>query len=161
MDIHEYQAKKILKNFGIAVPRGTVVLNINEIEKKIQDLPYHKFILKAQIHSGGRGKAGGIKLIDNKKELLEESKKMMGKILITHQTGKIGKKVQRLYFEEACEIKKAVLSIKKINKNYSYLFEFFKFFLYKPVQTLKVILFLIYKWLIQSLIYYIYMSKKI
>ena len=106
MDIHEYQAKKILKNFGIAVPRGTVVLNINEIEKKIQDLPYHKFILKAQIHSGGRGKAGGIKLIDNKKELLEESKKMMGKILITHQTGKIGKKVQRLYFEEACEIKK-------------------------------------------------------
>jgi succinyl-CoA synthetase beta subunit len=106
MNIHEYQAKKILKQFGIPVPNGIPILNFKDIEKKINNLKFKSIILKAQIHAGGRGKAGGIKFIKNIEELKRESKEMFGKILITHQTGKVGKKVNRLYIEESCNIKK-------------------------------------------------------
>ena len=106
MNIHEHQAKEILKEFGAPVSKGVVIFSIDEIEKKIVQLDNDKFVLKAQIHAGGRGKAGGVKLIKEKKELLLEAKKMMGKVLVTHQTGPEGKKVKRLYIEEASEISK-------------------------------------------------------
>ncbi len=106
MNIHEHQAKKILKDFGAPVSKGVVILSINEIDKKILELKSKEFVLKAQIHAGGRGKAGGVKLIKNLDELKTEAKKMMGKILITHQTGPEGKEVKRLYIEEASDISK-------------------------------------------------------
>ena len=106
MNIHEYQAKKILKDFGAPVSDGVVISTLNEIEDKIKKLKTKEFVLKAQIHAGGRGKAGGVKLIKNKKDLKIEAKKMMGKILVTHQTGPEGRKVKRLYIEEASDILK-------------------------------------------------------
>ena len=106
MNIHEHQAKEILREFGAPVSNGVVVNLIEEIKEKVSKLTGNNFVLKAQIHAGGRGKAGGVKLVKNIKELETESKKMMGKTLITHQTGPEGKKVQRLYIEEASEISK-------------------------------------------------------
>ena len=106
MNIHEHQAKEILKEFGAPVSKGVVILKIDEIREKITQLKGKEFVLKAQIHAGGRGKAGGVKLIKNIDDLEEESKKMMGKILVTHQTGKEGKEVKRLYIEEASDISK-------------------------------------------------------
>ena len=106
MNIHEHQAKTILKEFGAPVSNGIVILAIDEIKKKIAQLKSKEFVLKAQIHAGGRGKAGGVKLIKNIEELEQEAKKMMGKILITHQTGPEGKEVKRLYIEEASDISK-------------------------------------------------------
>ena len=106
MNIHEHQAKEILKEYGAPVSKGVVILSVDEIKEKIKNLTSKKFVLKAQIHAGGRGKAGGVKLIDNISELEPESKKMMGKILITHQTGPEGKEVKRLYIEEASDISK-------------------------------------------------------
>ena len=106
MNIHEYQAKQLLKKYNAPVPEGVVILNENEIENKINNLTYKSYVLKAQIHAGGRGKAGGVKLISNKKDLISEAKKMFGKILKTPQTGPEGKKVMRLYVEEASEIAK-------------------------------------------------------
>ena len=106
MNIHEHQAKEILREFGVPVSNGIVITNLNDIKNKIQKLSGDKFVLKAQIHAGGRGKAGGVKIIKSLNELEKESKKMMGKFLITHQTGPEGKQVKRLYIEEASEIKK-------------------------------------------------------
>ena len=106
MNIHEHQAKEILREFGAPVSNGVVIYNINEIPNKVSKLKGDKFVLKAQIHAGGRGKAGGVKLIRNLKNLHEEAKKMMGKTIITHQTGPEGKKVKRLYVEEASDILK-------------------------------------------------------
>ena len=106
MNIHEHQAKEILKEFGAPVSNGVVILSPNEIDEKISQLKSKEFVLKAQIHAGGRGKAGGVKLIKNFKELKKEAENMMGKILITHQTGPEGKEVKRLYIEEASEIEK-------------------------------------------------------
>jgi len=106
MNIHEHQAKDILKEFGAPVSKGIVIFNKSEIEEKISKLSENRYVLKAQIHAGGRGKAGGVKLLENKKALIIESKKMMGKILKTHQTGPEGKEVKRLYIEEASEILK-------------------------------------------------------
>ena len=77
MNIHEHQAKEILKKYGAPVSHGVVIFNLEEIEKKINELKSKEFVLKAQIHAGGRGKAGGVKLIKNKDELKEESKKML------------------------------------------------------------------------------------
>jgi succinyl-CoA synthetase beta subunit len=104
MNIHEHQAKEILKEYGAPVSKGIVILSVNEIKKKITKLKSKEFVLKAQIHAGGRGKAGGVKLIKNINDLENEAKKMMGKILITHQTGPEGKEVKRLYIEEASDI---------------------------------------------------------
>ncbi len=104
MNIHEHQAKEILRSYGAPVSNGVVIHSISEIRTKINTLKKGKYVLKAQIHAGGRGKAGGVKLVRNLEELETESKKMMGKILITHQTGPEGKKVKRLYIEEASDI---------------------------------------------------------
>ena len=106
MNIHEHQAKEILKEYGAPVSNGIVILSLDELKKKISNLKSEKFVLKAQIHAGGRGKAGGVKLIDNISKLEEEAKQMMGKVLVTHQTGPEGKQVKRLYIEEASEILK-------------------------------------------------------
>ena len=106
MNIHEHQAKEILKEFGAPVSNGVVVESLNEIREKISKLKSKEYVLKAQIHAGGRGKAGGVKLIKSISELEIEAKKMMGKILVTHQTGPEGKEVKRLYIEEASDISK-------------------------------------------------------
>ncbi|WP_075533686.1 ADP-forming succinate--CoA ligase subunit beta [Candidatus Pelagibacter communis] len=106
MNIHEHQAKEILKEFKAPVSNGIVIYSKDEIEDKISILKGKQYVLKAQIHAGGRGKAGGVKLIKNVSDLVSEAKKMMGKILITHQTGPEGKEVKRLYVEEASDILK-------------------------------------------------------
>ena len=106
MNIHEYQAKEILKKFGAKVPEGIVVSNTKEISKKINKLKSKDYVIKAQIHSGGRGKSGGIKIVKNFEDLLKESKNMLGKTLVTHQTGSNGRKVNQLYIEETCDIEK-------------------------------------------------------
>ena len=106
MNIHEYQAKNILKDYGAPVSSGVVIYSINEIREKIRKLNSKEFVLKAQIHAGGRGKAGGVKLVKNILDLEIEAKKMMGKTLVTHQTGPQGKEVKRLYIEEASDISK-------------------------------------------------------
>ena len=106
MNIHEYQAKEILKEFGAPVSKGVVIFSIDEISKEISKLSNKEFVLKAQIHAGGRGKAGGVKLIKNISDLEKSAKEMMGKVLVTHQTGPEGKEVKRLYIEEASDISK-------------------------------------------------------
>jgi len=106
MNIHEYQAKNILKEFGVPVPNGVVILNKDEIENEVKKLNSKNLAIKAQIHAGGRGKAGGIKLVNNYKDLIRESNKLFNKILVTNQTGKQGKKVKRIYLEEITNIKK-------------------------------------------------------
>jgi succinyl-CoA synthetase beta subunit len=106
MNIHEHQAKEILKEFGAPVSNGVVIFSIDEIDEKINKLKSKEFVLKAQIHAGGRGKAGGVKLIKNRSDLKKEAEQMMGKLLVTHQTGPEGKKVKRLYIEEASDISK-------------------------------------------------------
>ena len=106
MNIHEYQAKNILKEFGVPVPNGVVILNKDEIENEVKKLNSKNLAIKAQIHAGGRGKAGGIKLVNNYKDLIEESNKLFDKILVTNQTGKQGKKVKRIYLEEISNIKR-------------------------------------------------------
>tara|TARA_B100000579_G_scaffold350333_1_gene304100 strand:+ start:1558 stop:2718 length:1161 start_codon:yes stop_codon:yes gene_type:complete len=104
MNIHEYQAKVILKEYGAPVSKGAIIHSKNEIDEKIKKLTSKKFVIKAQIHAGGRGKAGGIKLVNENGQLKEEIKKMFGKILITHQTSPEGKEVKKIYIEEASDI---------------------------------------------------------
>jgi len=106
MNIHEHQAKEILKEFGAPISKGVVIFSLNEIDAKIKQLKSKEFVLKAQIHAGGRGKGGGVKLVKNIEELKTEAKKMLGMNLITHQTGPEGKEVKRLYVEEASDISK-------------------------------------------------------
>ena len=106
MNIHEHQAKEIFKKFGINVPNGIVVFSLEEIDQKFKILKTNKIVLKAQIHAGGRGKAGGIKIVNNINELKKQAKSLFGKKLVTHQTGPQGKEVKRLYLEETCDIAK-------------------------------------------------------
>ena len=106
MNIHEHQAKQILKKYGAAVPNGVFGFSSEEIVEKAKKLNTKKYVLKAQIHAGGRGKAGGVKILDNIQDLSSASKEMLGKVLITHQTGPAGKEVKRLYVEESSNIKK-------------------------------------------------------
>ena len=105
MNIHEHQAKDLLKEFEAPVSNGVVVFDAKEVEKKIESLTSDKLVVKAQIHAGGRGKAGGVKLVDRSK-IKTETEKMFGKILVTHQTGPEGKKVKRVYIQEAYDIEK-------------------------------------------------------
>ena len=106
MNIHEHQAKQILKKYGVPVPNGVFGLTVEELIEKAKLLKTEKYILKAQIHAGGRGKAGGVKILDNIDELTKSSNEMMGKKLVTHQTGPEGKVVKRLYVEESSNIEK-------------------------------------------------------
>ena len=106
MNIHEHQAKELLKKFGAPVPNGVVAFSIEEVMQKIKLLKTKKYVLKAQIHAGGRGKAGGVKILDNLDDIKKESSNMLGKFLKTPQTGEKGKQVKRLYIEEVTEIEK-------------------------------------------------------
>ena len=105
MNIHEYQAKDILKEFGAPVTKGVAIFDLNKFEEKIDTLKTEKLVLKAQIHAGGRGKAGGVKLV-SRHEAKQEASKMFGKTLVTHQTGPEGKKIKRIYIQEAYDIEK-------------------------------------------------------
>ena len=106
MNIHEHQAKQILKKYGAVVPDGIFALTVDELVEKAKSLKTEKYVLKAQIHAGGRGKAGGVKILDTIDELSIAAKELLGKTLVTHQTGHEGRKVQRLYVEESSNIDK-------------------------------------------------------
>ncbi len=106
MNIHEHQAKEILKKYGAKVPRGVFAFKVEDLLEKANNLKKEKYVLKAQIHSGGRGKAGGIKLVNNLDELEKEAENLIGKTLVTNQTGENGRKISRLYVEEVSEINK-------------------------------------------------------
>lgn len=104
MNIHEYQAKKILAGFGVKVPRGHVAFTPEEAEAGAKELGTAVFVVKAQIHAGGRGKGGGVKVVKSIDQVREEAKRMLGMTLITKQTGPQGKEVKRIYVEEGCGI---------------------------------------------------------
>ena len=106
MNIHEHQAKQLLKKFGAIVPNGEACFTVQEVLEKAKKLNLKKYVLKAQIHAGGRGKAGGVKILDNLVDLEKAAKDLIGKKLVTHQTGPNGKEVKRLYLEEPSNIKK-------------------------------------------------------
>ena len=106
MNIHEHQAKQILKKFGAIVPEGVFGLTVEELLNKCKSLKTEKYVLKAQIHAGGRGKAGGVKILNNLEELEKSAKELLGKKLITHQTGPEGREVKRLYVEVSSDIEK-------------------------------------------------------
>jgi len=106
LNTHEHQAKEILKKFGAPVPNGCPVFSLDELEAAAKKITTNKIVLKAQIHAGGRGKAGGVKLVNNFDELKKEAKELFGKVLVTHQTGPQGREVKRLYLEDASEIEK-------------------------------------------------------
>jgi succinyl-CoA synthetase beta subunit len=106
MNIHEHQAKKILKKYGAIVPEGVFAFTVDELIEKAKSLKTEKFVLKAQIHAGGRGKAGGVKILNTIEELRAAAKELLGKTLITHQTGSEGREVKRLYVEESSKINK-------------------------------------------------------
>ena len=106
MNIHEHQAKQILKKYGAVVPEGIFALNVDELVEKAKLLKTNKYVLKAQIHAGGRGKAGGVKILNTIEELSVAAKELLGKTLVTHQTGPEGRKVKRLYVEESSNIDK-------------------------------------------------------
>ena len=106
MNIHEHQAKDILKKYGAKVPDGVFALNVDELLQKVRELHTEKYVLKAQIHAGGRGKAGGVKIVDDMKSLEIEARNLLGKKLITHQTGPNGRIVKRLYVEASSNIEK-------------------------------------------------------
>ena len=106
MNIHEHQAKQILKKYGAVVPEGIFGLSVDEVVEKAKSLKTEKYVLKAQIHAGGRGKAGGVKILNTLEELSVASKELLGKTLITHQTGREGREVKRLYVEELSNIDK-------------------------------------------------------
>ena len=106
MNIHEHQAKQILKKYGAVVPNGVFALNVSELIEKAKTLKTEKYVLKAQIHAGGRGKAGGIKILDSLEELRTAANELLGKTLVTNQTGPEGREVKRLYVEESSNIDK-------------------------------------------------------
>ena len=106
MNIHEHQAKQILEKYGAPVPKGVYGLSVSEALEKAKTLKTKKYVLKAQIHAGGRGKAGGVKILDTLDELEKSANELFGKVLVTHQTGPEGREVKRLYIEESSEIDK-------------------------------------------------------
>ncbi len=106
MNIHEYQGKEILRQYGVSVPTGRVAFSPEEAVKVAKELDSKVIVVKAQIHAGGRGKAGGVKIAKNLEEVRSYAKELLGKVLVTHQTGPEGKEVKRLYIEAGSDIKK-------------------------------------------------------
>src|SRR5712691_8510065 len=104
MNIHEYQAKAVLREFGVPVPRGQAALSVEEAVKAATDLGSPVLVVKAQIHAGGRGKAGGVKVVKSVDDVRKEAQRLLGSVLVTHQTGPHGKQVHRLYIEEGSAI---------------------------------------------------------
>jgi succinyl-CoA synthetase beta subunit len=106
MNIHEYQGKEVLRKYGVSVPNGRVAFTVEEAVEAAKELGTDVVVVKAQIHAGGRGKAGGVKVAKNLDEVHTYAKEILGKTLVTHQTGPEGKEVKRLLIEEGCDIKK-------------------------------------------------------
>ncbi|RST75474.1 ADP-forming succinate--CoA ligase subunit beta [Siminovitchia acidinfaciens] len=106
MNIHEYQGKEILRKYGVSVPSGKVAFTVDEAVEAAKELGSSVTVVKAQIHAGGRGKAGGVKVAKNLDEVRTYANEILGKTLVTHQTGPEGKEVKRLLIEEGCDIKK-------------------------------------------------------
>ena len=106
MNIHEYQGKEVLRKYGVAVPNGKVAFSVEEAVEAAKELGTQVCVVKAQIHAGGRGKAGGVKVAKNLDEVRTYASEILGKTLVTHQTGPEGKEVKRLLIEEGCDIKK-------------------------------------------------------
>ena len=106
MNIHEHQAKEILKKYGAIVPAGVFSTSVDDLIEKAKNLKTEKYVLKAQIHAGGRGKAGGVKILNTLEELKNSANELLGKTLVTHQTGPEGREVKRLYVEESSNIEK-------------------------------------------------------
>ncbi|MFD2116844.1 ADP-forming succinate--CoA ligase subunit beta [Paenibacillus yanchengensis] len=106
MNIHEYQGKAVLKQYGVVVPEGKVAFTVDEAVEAAKELGTSVVVVKAQIHAGGRGKAGGVKVAKNLDEVRAYATEILGKVLVTHQTGPEGKEVKRLLIEEGCDIKK-------------------------------------------------------
>jgi succinyl-CoA synthetase beta subunit len=106
MNIHEYQGKEILRQYGVSVPNGKVAFSVEEAVEAAKSLGTEVCVVKAQIHAGGRGKAGGVKVAKNLDEVRTYASEILGKKLVTHQTGPEGKEVKRLLIEEGCDIKK-------------------------------------------------------
>ena len=104
MNIHEHQAKELLRGFGVAVPKGIAAFTVDEAVSAAKKLGSDVTVVKAQIHAGGRGKAGGVKVVNSVVEVKTEAQRILGSTLVTHQTGPAGKAVQRLYIEEGCDI---------------------------------------------------------
>tara|TARA_B100001287_G_scaffold239511_1_gene213443 strand:- start:809 stop:1975 length:1167 start_codon:yes stop_codon:yes gene_type:complete len=104
MNIHEHQAKELLRGFGVAVPKGIAAFTVDEAVSAAKKLGGDVTVVKAQIHAGGRGKAGGVKVVNSVAEVKTEAQRILGSTLVTHQTGPAGKAVQRLYIEEGCDI---------------------------------------------------------
>ena len=106
MKIHEYQGKEILRKFGVTVPRGIPCMSVEEAVKAAETLGGPVWVVKAQIHAGGRGKGGGVKVAKSLEQVKEYADQIMGMQLVTHQTGPEGQKVRRLLIEEGADIKK-------------------------------------------------------
>jgi succinyl-CoA synthetase beta subunit len=106
MNIHEYQGKEILKQYGVAVPEGRVAFTVDEAVEAAKELGTPVVVVKAQIHAGGRGKAGGVKVAKSLDEVRQYASELLGKVLVTHQTGPEGKEVKRLLIEQGCDIRK-------------------------------------------------------
>jgi succinyl-CoA synthetase beta subunit len=106
MNIHEYQGKELLRKYGVSVPNGRVAFSVDEAVEAAKELGTDIVVVKAQIHAGGRGKAGGVKVAKNLDEARTYAEEILGKTLVTHQTGPEGKEVKRLLIEEGCDIKK-------------------------------------------------------
>src|SRR5579863_7536594 len=106
MNIHEYQAKELLRGFGVPVPRGLPAFTVDEAVAAAERLGGPVWVVKAQIHAGGRGKGGGVKLVRSPTEVRAEAARMLGMTLVTHQTGPKGRVVRRLYVEEGAAIAK-------------------------------------------------------
>ena len=104
MNIHEHQAKELLRGFGVPVPKGIAAYTVDEAVSAAKTLGSDVTVVKAQIHAGGRGKAGGVKVVTSAAEVKTEAQRILGSTLVTHQTGPAGKEVQRLYIEEGCDI---------------------------------------------------------
>ena len=111
MNIHEHQAKEILKKYGVSVPNGVMGFSVDDIIEKAKKLITQKYVLKAQIHAGGRGKGGGVKIAKNRTDAENHISNILGMNLVTHQTGPNGKKVERIYLESGVNIESEYLSL--------------------------------------------------
>ena len=104
MNLHEYQGKELFAEYGLPVSKGIVISDPEDALKACRDIGGTKWVVKAQVHAGGRGKAGGVKILDTIEELAKAAENLLGKILVTHQTGPVGKQVNRVYIEQGAEI---------------------------------------------------------
>src|SRR4051812_20079779 len=108
MNIHEYQAKALLRDYGVPVPRGIPAFSVDEAVKAAEELGGPVWVVKAQIHAGGRGKGGGVKVVKSIETVRSEAERMLGLQLVTHQTGPHGKEVRRLLIEEGAAIAREI-----------------------------------------------------